>query len=575
MALTVRTPIIVALVVAAGSVSCPRPQSEQPRPRVRENPVEALTDQLKDPAWGRRAEATSKLGATRSGDAVTPLAGAVGDTDHRVRLAAVIACGMHGSPKLIPALKQALARKEKPLRRQAVRALAKIGTREAAEAMIEALDGESAWLRPEVADGLVRVGAKVLEKLEVAIQILVAELDPKHKARFRRLRKALAALGEPALEALLRLMDKPHGPHAVKRLPTDMKCVRGPCRVLVSMGAPVVPKLIRMAQGGVQNIAGWTLYNMLLPAIFSRIGAPALPHVTKLFGKRGFEGKLAENTLDKMGPAALPALVTLLTKPGPGLSARAKVTALMLVREIRDRRVLPLLTKAATGSYPLAQAVAAKGLATYWPKASRAALTKLLQTGPKSVRLAIVEGAGFSKDPQAHPLLIVGLNQSELDVTVSAVRALGRRKDPKGYKPLARYSRRGKKQVRLVAIEALGKLGTVRAKKLLARLKRSKDKSIAQAASRALQPTRVKSAAASLGIPVCDRYLKAMWCYLNKLPAAARGPSKAAFKKTVAAWKKMASGPARGSLAKVCVLSHDAVRKSILSIPRYSSCLRP
>ena len=77
-----------------------------------------------------------------------------------------------------------------------------------------------------------------------------------------------------------------------------------------------------------------------------------------------------------------------------------------------------------------------------------------------------------------------------------------------------------------------------------------------------------------IGIPECDAYFKAMTCYLSKLPAASQGPAKAAFDKSVAAWKKMASGPAKASLAKTCKMTMDAWKKGVSKVPQYADCLK-
>lgn len=77
-----------------------------------------------------------------------------------------------------------------------------------------------------------------------------------------------------------------------------------------------------------------------------------------------------------------------------------------------------------------------------------------------------------------------------------------------------------------------------------------------------------------LGIPECDGYIKIMTCYLSKLPAASRGPAKAGFDKSIEAWKKMASGPARASLAKTCKMSEEALRKSAGMVPTFADCFK-
>lgn len=77
-----------------------------------------------------------------------------------------------------------------------------------------------------------------------------------------------------------------------------------------------------------------------------------------------------------------------------------------------------------------------------------------------------------------------------------------------------------------------------------------------------------------IGVAECDEYLKVFKCYLGKMPAAAQGPTKAAFKKTVEAYKKMASGPAKASLGKSCKMAMDAWSKAVSKMPQYKDCFK-
>jgi HEAT repeat protein len=564
--------------------------------------VEGLAAQLGDADWQKRADAARRLGATRRPDAVALLAGAVGDKDARVRLAVVRACGAHQSPKLIPALKKALADDDRKVRVHAVRALARIGTRDAAEAMIEALDGASMWLRPAVADALAALPVQVISGLEVAIQVLVAELDPKQTQRFRRLATALASIGEPALGALLRAMNKPAGPHAKKHVLADIGCKRGPCQVLVTLGVKVLPTLLRMARGGIQGLIRTNLYHVLLPVIVGRIGKAAIPHVIVHIGRYDDESKLAESTLSRMGAAAVQPLVKLLRKRGQ--IARVRTAAVRVLGKIDNKRSTKVLLEVLLDPDRDVHEAAARALAASPTAKTFKALAKRLKSGSKPQRLVIVQGARSGSGEMATRLLILALVQGEVDVAVAAAQALGARrhkqaavrallqalkrrsgklrqaavralgylKGPKVYKTLARLARRGNKALRLAAIRGLGDLGTKPAKKLLKRLARSRNKAIAKAAADALDPASLAmQGLPKIGIPVCDRYLAAFACYVGKMPAATRGPALNAFKKTIAAWKKMASGPARSSIGRACTMALQAFHK----MPQFRSCLRP
>lgn len=78
----------------------------------------------------------------------------------------------------------------------------------------------------------------------------------------------------------------------------------------------------------------------------------------------------------------------------------------------------------------------------------------------------------------------------------------------------------------------------------------------------------------NVGIKECDEYLKLFKCYIGKMPAAQQGPTKAAFKKTVEAWKKMASGPAKASVAKGCKMAKDAWAKAVSKNPTFKDCFK-
>jgi hypothetical protein len=78
----------------------------------------------------------------------------------------------------------------------------------------------------------------------------------------------------------------------------------------------------------------------------------------------------------------------------------------------------------------------------------------------------------------------------------------------------------------------------------------------------------------TVGIKECDDYLKLFKCYIGKMPAAQQGPTKAAFKKTVEAWKKMASGPAKASVAKGCKMAKDAWSKAVSKNPTFKDCFK-
>lgn len=287
-------------ILGPGGCSGTRPVAERPTNQPSE--VDRWAAQLRSANWHRRVGAARKLGASRHVRAVALLTGAMTDSDKRVRLAVVGACGAHGSPKLIPALKMGLADGERAVRVHAVRALARIGTAKAVEALIDALDGASLWLQPVVADSLAALPAKTLASLEIAVKVLTAELDPGTPRRFRRLVRALAAIGEPALRGLILAVHQHPGDAAAKVDNPDAKCVRGPCRALVLLGKQILPRLMRLVTSDEKIFTGWRLMKTV-EIILIHLGAPVVPHLQPLDGQKGRLGRLADKVLERLvGP---------------------------------------------------------------------------------------------------------------------------------------------------------------------------------------------------------------------------------------------------------------------------------
>ncbi len=457
--------------------SCTKPATHSPRRQRGVTPT--LLAQLGEAHWQRRAEAARRLGATRHADAVAPLTRAMADADERVRLAVVKACGVHRSPGLIPALKKALEAKSRKLRRQAVRALAAVDTRAAAEAMLETLDGASLWLRPAVADALATMSSSALTGIEVAVEVLLAELSLKQPKRFRRLALALANVGELALDRLLREMLKPPpGPRGYRY--TDKQCRRKACRALVAAGKRALPGLVRLCQYGGQDLSRHSVCEVLLPVVFSRLGKLVTPFLLAHHGKASHLGSLASFTVNLLGEKGVGVIIDRLDKPGQPDGRRIKI-----------------------------------------------------------------------------------------------LRLIGRIRHPRAFAILAGQARRGKKALRLAAIAALGDLRSAPAKKLLLTLKGDPDKGVAKAAAKALLPLQPKTTIGTIGIAECDAYIRAMRCYIGKLPAAARAATLVAFQKTVETYRKMTGGPAKSMLAKACRMTLAALKKGVAKMPGFRDCFPP
>jgi hypothetical protein len=83
----------------------------------------------------------------------------------------------------------------------------------------------------------------------------------------------------------------------------------------------------------------------------------------------------------------------------------------------------------------------------------------------------------------------------------------------------------------------------------------------------------------TLGIKECDEYIKIYKCYLGKLPAAAKGPAEAAYKKMVGAWKKgidaaMGSEASKKAIAKGCKTAVESFKKAMKNNPTAKDCIK-
>lgn len=502
---------------------------------------------------------------------------------------------------------RAARHKDRRGRQDAVRALAKLGTRAAAEAMIEALDGSSLWLRPTVADALITMPPKVLAGLEVAIEVLVAELRPKQKIRFRKLAHGLAAVGDAAVIALLRVLPglstspvKASTPQSAAAEVRRQLAAKG---ALVLLGDKIVPTLLRLAKEGLGGV-NRSFLDLALADVLGSMGQVALPRLIAHLGQKGRLGTLAKHSIRRMGPAAAPALMKLLYNPAQTADLRTELV--VLLSGLEDAKVQQALLPALMDPDRGVAEAAARALAKNPSEKAFVALAQRIKSGTVAQRLAIVKGASKGKGERSIRLLRLVLIQGGETEALAAARALGDRGDkgavtallqllkrpsvklrtaairalgvlrvPRTFKTLARLARRGNKALRLAAIAALGSFGSKAAKRLLGRLKRSRNKAVAKAASEALAPPGLAVLGGSLGIPECDAYLKIMACYVQLVPAAARGPLTHAIRKSMAAWRKMANSSARGTLGKTCRMARQAFTKAVMTNQRFRKCVQP
>ncbi len=454
-----RVLVVMILLMA----SCTPRSSRKPNPTL--PPVETLAKLLKSDNAQVRARAATVLGATRSAAAVEPLSAAVEDPDEHVRRAAVRACGVHGSPRLLPALKLALGDRARSVRLLAVRSLARLGTVEAAVAMVGTLDGSSQWLRPDVADALCALPPKVLATVESAIPVLVAELKPSNAKRFARLVRALRVLGEPALVALLQGIKVP------RAQTPSAPCKQPRCRALVAMGPSIVPALLGFARsknaGGVPGLQG------RIAAVLGSMGAAAAPALLRQLGTRGGVGWLAQAALVKIGKPALPVLLRIAAKIG----AKGRLHAIRILGALRAPGTVKLLLAALKETDAQVRLVTVRALGTLGDKGAVTALLSLCRsTGPTALR-------------------------------AEAIRSLGCLRDPRAYGVLAALTRGSSKPLRAPAVRALAALPSAAARALIRTLTKSRDKTLAAVAKTA---PKVVSCRLTPCQNLCKKFIKCL-----------------------------------------------------------------
>jgi len=71
-----------------------------------------------------------------------------------------------------------------------------------------------------------------------------------------------------------------------------------------------------------------------------------------------------------------------------------------------------------------------------------------------------------------------------------------------------------------------------------------------------------KGGGGEIGVKECDEYIAAYSKCIDKMPDAAKGPSKEGLDTMVKAWKEAAKGPGKDSLATGCKAAADAMAQN-------------
>jgi len=204
---------------------------------------------------------------------------------------------------------------EKPLERyQAVRALGKLGDRQAAPALVDALTDSEAWIRLEVARALVRVGITKAELDAVVRRLPRAETEVGVL-----LAQALGDLGKPAVPALLDAIEEDEGHAAAFSLMALARAGRAAAEAV-----PDLLDLLKHEKPEVRNLAAEAL---------KQCGPWATGEVVGLLDRL------------KYGDAKTKWIVIrMLGRLGP--AAKAAIPALKAYAESNDQRLKPAAAEA-------------------------------------------------------------------------------------------------------------------------------------------------------------------------------------------------------------------------------------
>jgi len=599
-----KTTLLAALLAPALlGIACPRPATRCPRKAASIH--SRLIAELASSSWQKRAQAARALGAMRAPAAIQPLIKACADSDARVREAVVWALGIFPDPAFVPVLKTALVDRVRAVRLQAVKALGQHSTRAAARALVMALGSRVGRDRVIIVEALAQMRGQALQGLAAVVPLLITELSATPVPRQQAAARALAAIGAPAVFPLLKAM-LDSGPDA-QDTDIDLECRFHACRTLVSMGARAIPAMMKIlsarqvAEDDEDDDGNDDRLDVQerVKIVLSRMGAAPVPFLIPFLGKQNDLDDLAVEVLQDLGAKAVPGIVRAL-KTG---SVTQRLSMVELLGGMHGESSNQALVKALRDPSVEVQKLAALLLATRTDPKARAVLLEVLKRGKEAVRLAVLNGLagsmthrslrflvsllrspneklaaaaaramGRTGSKHAVPALLKALASKRESVRRAAIRSLGQLQNPQAYKPLAAIARKGSDTQRLTAIAALGDLGSKPAKKLLVLLAKSRDKPVAAAARQALQVSR-----GLIGVPACDEYLKVYRCYIGRLPAAAQAPTRAAYKKMVAVWRKSLQGAGKGgvtraTIAKSCRMVLGGWKKAMRKNPLAKGC---
>ena len=427
--------------------------SHNARYALEPNPDPAVDEALRD-----------ALGKVKGG----PLVGVIGSI------------GVRRDAKAVDALARPLSDSNPVVARAAARAIGKIGTLEAANALQQVLPNVSAANRLDFCEGLFRcaesLAAHDQKEQAVAIYDELCKLDSPHQVRGGALRAAILTRDRGGLKLLRQyLQSKDYimfsaavqaaqeipGDRITKALLDEMKNLPADNQILIIQtlgrrgGKAAVPALLDVAKSGPKPVR-----IAALQTVTELADASAVPVLAQLLDDSDREiAQAAQGSLATFPGREADAAVTELFQSG-GPDKQRMALDLMGRRRIKDS--MPALLQAARSADPQTRSDAVKMIGDLGGADQLPALLELLDTAQSPQDLAAAEQAitaacTKAKDPQAQTEPLAGrLGQSKPAQQAVLLRVLAAVGGPNSLKAVRALVDSSNAEVRAAAIRALG-----------------------------------------------------------------------------------------------------------------------
>ena len=413
-----------------------------------------------------RTEASEALGSIGSEQAVQALVEALDDQSESVRSNATYALGSIGSEKAVPALIAAMKSPDENVRGLAVGALGSISSEEAVQTLIEALKDQDKCVRSNAVRALGVIGS------EEALQGLIEILKDADKSFRRRAVGALGSIGsERAIQAVI---------EALKDRDEDVR--HDAVRALGSIGSEqAVPYLIqalrmdrdirvrRCAAEALGSIGSEQAVQDLIKALKDpdRCVCAIAAEALRSIGSEQAVQDLTRVLKDKNGYLVVRAAEAL-------ASTRPELAEQALIEKLEDQD-------------STVRFVSTKMLGSIGSERAVQALINVLNDQDELVRTYAAEALGSIGSEQAVQALINGLNDQSGNVRSIAAEALGVIGSERAVQALIDVLDGQDELVRTYAAEALGSIGSEQAVQALVEALDDEDEDVCRGAVQALR----------------------------------------------------------------------------------------